>query len=200
MPNAQTVQTVANSRARRLETARVHQRWVSTASLVNQQVLALHKLSLAVHDATDRAFLTECVASVEDVNDAIHELHVAAIDPRARSWLAPESPLSSYVSAAYSWCANVLASLAEVAALGEGALREAGEQVLARRSSEYVKSTLEPLFQRLAQVWQPSLAEDRTLRWIYDRAEHVESEIACLDWELQTDADGEYSDRSDQPA
>lgn len=198
MPNAQAL---TDDRSRRLEAARVHQRWVSTASLVNQQVLALHKLSLSVRDAADRAFLTECVASVEDVNDAIHDLHVAAIDPRARSWLAPDSPLAAYLSAAYSWCANVLASLAEVMALGQGTLREAGEQVLARRSSDYVKTTLEPLFSSLAQVCRPPPKDNGAMAWIYDRAERVESQIACLDWELQADSvEEDYTEADFEPA
>lgn len=182
MPNAQ--QEATDGRARRLAVARVHQRWVATATVVNQQILALHKLSLAIPEAAEKTFMSECVASVEDVNDAIHELHVAAIDPRVRSWLTPESPLAAYVSAAYSWCANVLASLSELMSLGEDALRGAGEQVLARRSSDYVRSMLEPLFQRLEQVCEPVRATNHPLTWIYSRAEHVESEIACLDWEL----------------
>ena len=184
MPNAQYVES---GQARRVDMARVHERWVSTASLVNQQILALHKLSLTVGGAAEKTFLSECVASIENVNDAIHELHVAAIDPRVRSWLTPDSPLSSYVSAAYSWCVNVLASLAELTSLGDGTLRDAGERVLAHRSSEYVKSRLEPLFERLGNVCQPVRTPEHPLAWIYDRARHVESEIACLDWELRTD-------------
>lgn len=180
-------QPVTGSRSRRLEAARVHQRWVSTAGVVNQQILAIHKLSLTVRDTESRAFLSECVASLEDVNDAIHELHVAVIDPKLRPWLTPDSTLSAYISACYAWCANVLSSLTEIVALGEGTLFELGEHALAHRSSAYVRTMLEPLFQRVGELCEPVLASDHPLSWIYDRAQHVESEIACLDWELHAE-------------
>ncbi len=169
----------------RLEAAAMQQRWVQAASLVGQKILVLHKLSLAVREAAEKAFLTECVASLEEVGDALHDLHVAVIDPRVRPWLAPGSPVSAYLSASYAWCANVLASLRELIELGESALWRVGEQALARRSSAYKQDLIDPLFQRLDELCEPVRSSEHPLSRVWTRVQQVESAIACLDWELR---------------
>lgn len=184
MTNAQTV---GDSTPARLDAAAVHQHWVQTANVVGQRILALHKLSLAVREAAEKSFLSECVASLEDVSDALHALHVAVIDPRVRPWLSPDSPLSAYLSASYNWCANVLASLRELLELGEGSLWHVGERALSRRSSEYIQDRLDPLFHRLDELCEPVRSAEHPLNWIWSRAEQVESAIACLDWELKAE-------------
>ena len=185
MTNTQTVYETG-PRPRRVDAVRVHQRWVETANVVNQSILAVHKLSLAVSETTSRAFLGECVASLEDVNDALHDLHVAVIDPRVRPWLATDSPLGAYISATYTWCANVLAALRELLELGEGTW-DIGEQALAERSAAYIRELIEPLFRRLDELCEPVRTAEHPLNWIWTRAQRLESEIACVDWELRSE-------------
>ena len=186
MTNTQTVYEPGR-RPRRADAVRVHQRWVETANVVNQSILAVHKLSLSVKETTARAFLGEFVASLEDVNDALHDLHVAVIDPRVRPWLLPDSsPLGAYISVTYTWCANVLSALRELLELGEGTW-DIGEQALAERSAVDIHELIEPLFRRLDELCEPVRSGDHPLNWIWSRAQRLESEIACVDWELRSE-------------
>jgi hypothetical protein len=62
------------------------------------------------------------VAHVEAVRDALYELYCDAADDRVASLVAKGAPLEQSVRASYSWCAAVVALLAELT----GGLRSAG--------------------------------------------------------------------------
>ena len=62
------------------------------------------------------------VAHVEAVRDALYELYCDAADDRTASIVAKGAPLEQAVRASYSWCAAVVALLAELT----GGLRSAG--------------------------------------------------------------------------
>lgn len=148
---------------------------------IDAQIRAVEILSRGVQSSPERAYVERCVAQLDRVRDALHDLHFGAVDARTSGHDHKGRPVGAYLVAVHLWCRYLLEGLRRHAS----PLR-ASASALADDSCARIVVHVEPLFRELLLSGTAEPDPERAIQPTLQRAERVHSEIVRLNRALLT--------------
>ena len=151
---------------------------------LESRIYALQTRLTGPRGATVRAFDSECVAGLVAVLDALHGLNAIIVNKSLRPWIATQSPLMAYLSAAYVWCDRVVRDLQELSGFRGSASWEEQRRRVFGSASAYITESVEPLFRQVNELCG-SCWIGHPLQRVRPSVERLQSELVSLSWELE---------------
>jgi hypothetical protein len=123
-------------------------RWGEAFVLLDVRIQMIKLWSKDVRDLGSRVRLDWCIACLEDVRQALTDLHIRVVAGRLRQQNPREAPVVAYLSEAYVWCGDALADVHSfVEKLRH--VSEVGQPDLVDDCSAYIDDFLGPLLRRV---------------------------------------------------